>query len=395
MELIINKHKSLVNKVKTIVKHHRELTKAKGESFNIYNIMNLQTKEVRTHSAFIGTLLNPKGSHLMGTQFLDAFINVLPTKYFNNHIDITTAKAFIEFHIGIINDKLNTGGRIDILIKDNNGHTISIENKIDAEDGNNQIKRYCNYNKAKNKVIYLSKYIGDEPSTESKGELEAGKHFFNISYQNEMINWLEKCQNIASDQPILRESIKQYKILIQQITHTLSNKEEKELKAVIINNLEEASLIASKYSQIIKKIKTNFKDCVFNILIEKTKDYTITQKRSISSKYSSIWFSSKKLNAKKVWFGVESFSGSGHKDGLLFVGIFDEKGVLKSHQNFVSVTKSWIHHKPLTVNDSEIRLSNTTFLNTIKTKEKLEEVSKDIAQQIISFIDEYKSIVED
>lgn len=394
MEQIVNKHTRVVNKVKTIVKHHKELAKAKGEGFNIYNIMNLQTKEVRTHSAFIGALLNPKGSHLMGTQFLEAFIKILPKKYFKNHIDLTSAKTLIEFHIGIVNNKLKTGGRIDILIKDNNGHTISIENKIDAGDGNHQIERYCNYNKAKNKVVYLSKYIGDEPSPESKGELVADKDFYNISYQNEIIHWLEKCQSIASDQPILRESIKQYKILIQQITHTLGNKQEKELKTIVIDNLEEASLIASKYIQVAQKIKTDFRDSVFNLLTQKTKDYTIT-KKSIKSKHSYIWFSSTKSNTKKVWFAVESFSGSGHKDGLLFVGIFDKTGMLKSDTNYMPVSKTWVHHKPLTFNDVEISLSDNAFLTAINTKENLEEVSQDVTQQIIDFINEYKSIVED
>lgn len=393
MELEINKHIGLVSNVKTIVKHHKELAKAKGEEFNIYNILNLKNNEVRTHSAFIGILLNPKGAHLMGTQFLAAFIKKLPKKDFSNHIDLSSAKALIEFHIGIVNNKLKTGGRIDILIKDNNGHTISIENKIDAGDGNHQIERYCNYNKAKNKVIYLSKYIGDEPSTESKGELLVDKDFYNISYQKEIINWLEECQKIASDQPILRESIKQYKILIQQITHTLGNKQEKELKKIVIDNLEEASLIASKYHQVTKKIKTDFRDSVFNLLTEKAKDYSIT-KKAITSKHSYIWFSSAKSNAKKVWFAVESFSGSGHKDGLLFVGIFDQTGVLESDINYIPVTKMWIHHKPLTFNDVEIKLSDNSFLTTIKTKEMLEKVSQDVAQQIIDFINEYKSIVE-
>jgi hypothetical protein len=154
MELIEKKHVRLLNKVRTIVKHHKELTEAKGELFNIYNILNLQTKEVRTHSAFIATLLNPRGTHLMKNQFLNIFLKMLPNKLLKNHIDLVSAEVIIEFHINPINNKLKTGGRIDILIKDNNGNTISIENKIEAGDQKHQIERYCNYNKDKNKVIY-------------------------------------------------------------------------------------------------------------------------------------------------------------------------------------------------------------------------------------------------
>lgn len=385
----VNNHLIIINRVKTIVKYHKELTKAKGERFNIYNIMNLQTKEVRTHSAFLATLLNPRGSHLMGIKFLESFLKIVANNHFKDHIDIKSAKVRVEFPIGIIDDQLKTGGRIDILIKDDKQRTISIENKIDAGDGKNQIERYCNYNKDKNKVIYLSKFSGDEPSLDSSGIMGVNKDFYKISYQDEIIRWLEKCQSISYDQPILRESIKQYKILIQQITHTLGNKEDKELKAIVLNNLEEASLIASKYDQVIKKIKADFKDKVLNLLKEKIKDYTLTTNQ-ITHKHSNIWFFNQISNVKEVWFAVESFSGSGHKDGLLFVGIFDKKGRLPSNKNFVSVTKNWVHHRPLTYNDLEIRLSSNTFLNSINTSEKSEAVAEDVVQQIIEFINEYK-----
>jgi hypothetical protein len=122
----------ILNDTERIVQHHKELSRLKGENFNIYNILNLRSNEVRTHSSFIDELLNPAGSHLLGSVFLDAFIKAVPKDAIKDHLDITSTKVFVEFYVGAINIKNKTGGRIDILLKDGRGNTISIENKIDA-----------------------------------------------------------------------------------------------------------------------------------------------------------------------------------------------------------------------------------------------------------------------
>lgn len=390
----LNKQKQVLDKVKTIVKHHKQLTHAKGELFNIYNILNLKTKEVRTHSAFIAELLNQYGSHLMGDSFLKAFISLLPKAVFENFLDINTTKVTIEFFISAINKKNKTGGRIDILLKDTNEVTISIENKIDADDQDQQIERYCNYNESKNKVVYLSKF-GDEPDKKSKGELIAGTDFYVISYQMHIIKWLEMCQTIASDQPILRESIKQYKILIQKITHTLGNQQNKELKTVVINNLEEASLIASKYNQVVKNIKEDFRNKIITFLKQEAKGYTFSKKKEVSSLYASLWFNSAVSMAKKTWFAAESFSGLGHADGVLFVGVFSSKGALVLGKEYNSLNKSWVHHQVLKYENEDINLSETSFLQKISTNEKLEIVAKDVANQILAFVKENKHLLND
>ena len=107
------------------------------------------------------------------------------------------------------------------------------------------------------------------------------------------------CQTIASDQPILRESIKQYKILIQKITHTLGNQQNNELKTVVLNNLEEASLIASKYNQVVKKIKEDFRNKVVELLKIEITEYSISKPKEVTKQYASIWFDNAVSTAKK------------------------------------------------------------------------------------------------
>ena len=94
---------------------------------------------------------------------------------------------------------------------------------------------------------------GSEPDDSSKGNLESGKHYYTISYQLHIVNWLESCLKEASNQPILRESIKQYIILIKKLTNTLNTEQEKELTEVIFDHYEEAKLIASNYHNIVNK----------------------------------------------------------------------------------------------------------------------------------------------
>jgi len=375
-----------------IVKHHTEISKVKGEQFNIYKILNLKTKEVRTHSAFIAELLNPSGSHFMGDAFLKAFINFLPNEVFKNHLDVNTTKTEVEYAIAKIDSNNKTGGRIDILLTDGNGKTISIENKIDAEDQKHQVERYCNYNESKNKVVYLSKF-GDEPDDKSKGDLISGSDFYIISYQNQIIEWLEQCQKIASDQPILRESIKQYKILIQKITNVLGNQQEKELKKVVVNNLEEAYLISQKYNQVTKQLKKDFRDKVAELLKDKTNNFEIEKKKGITNKYASIWFNHKISDEKKIWIAAESFSGLGHDGGDLFVGIFSKNKHLKLNKDFDSLNKNWVHHKKLKHEGKSINLSENAFLQKISDEETLNSIAEDVSQQILSFLNDYQDIV--
>lgn len=394
---IINKHKNVLEKAKIIVNHQKQLTKAKGELFNIYNILNLKTKEVRTHSAFIAELLNPKGNHLMGNVFLKNFISLL-----DKSISFNPEKAtiFIEYFIGKRDDELKKGGRIDILLKDSVGNIISIENKIDAKDQNKQIERYHSYKEiGRNTVVYLSKF-GDEPSPESKGDLVSGKDYYIISYQNEIIKWLEACQKLASDQPILRESIKQYKILIQQITHTLENKQDIELSKIVLDNLEEASYISSKYDQVVNNIRNNFRNKIIKKLksdIENhptLKAYKISTKKDASNKYSSLWLNHPSSSSKKIWFGVESFSGTGHLEGDLFVGIFCENLTIGDEYISIPSANKWQHYKLLTHNDEKLNLANNNFLKELNNKTTIEIISKDVSNQIISFIESHNDIIE-
>ncbi|MBL4625896.1 MAG: PD-(D/E)XK nuclease family protein [Flavobacteriales bacterium] len=255
MSVTTEKIKNLLLSSGRIIAHQEEIKYLKGEHFNVFSILGMESKENETHSAFLGELLNPKGSHLCGTIFLEQFLELI------NHdaeFDIETASLVLEKHVGTRDDKLKIGGRIDIYLKDNLDNSISIENKIYAGDQFAQIERYVNHNKENNTVYYLTLY-GDEATDDSSGELKDGEHYHCISYERTIVQWLNECIKESAGQPILRESIKQYEILIKKLTNQLTDgKMEQEMIDLIRKNYREAKIIESNLHKVELLVARNF-----------------------------------------------------------------------------------------------------------------------------------------
>lgn len=185
-----------------------------GELFNVFNILKLQSNEVRLHSALLAELLCPNGSHGASSLFLKAFLKVIGED--EDFIKTPVAEKITERYIG---KKTKTeGGIIDIIIEDGN-HAIIIENKIYAPDQKKQLLCYYNYGKKKFpngfKLLYLTLH-GDDASDFSLGG--KGIQPQNISYANEIIDWLEQCSELAKDRDNAKTIINQYKELVKELT---------------------------------------------------------------------------------------------------------------------------------------------------------------------------------
>ncbi|GAL63602.1 PD-(D/E)XK nuclease family protein [Algibacter lectus] len=150
-EDILYTSKNLLRDVKRTLKDQEEIKNLKGENFNVFSILKMESKENGTHSAFLGELLNPKGSHNFKSVFLGLFLQQLGFE----GLELNSAEVVLEYSLGFIDDKAKTGGRVDIYIKDTTNKTICIENKIYATDQNLQVKRYSNHNKGNNTVTIL------------------------------------------------------------------------------------------------------------------------------------------------------------------------------------------------------------------------------------------------
>jgi hypothetical protein len=128
------------------------------------------------------------------------------------------ADGFCTSKASVFTEYSTDEGRLDVLIEDNAGKAVIIENKIYAGDQGAQLKRYerfaqKKYHTGNYRLLYLT-LDGSEASDQS-GE---GVDYEPISYQVAIFSWLEDCIRAVYDKPFLRESMIQYKNLVLHLT---------------------------------------------------------------------------------------------------------------------------------------------------------------------------------
>ena len=213
----------LLDKILKLVEKDRRLQAQRikdGDTFNVFSILGLQSYEVRTHSAFIGELLSPTGSHGCNDKLLAAFLKSVPALadfVFNTK----NAEVTLEASIGTTNKTMTEGGRIDLLIKSGN-KVIVIENKIYADDQPNQMKRYQNFCQQYDdyRLLYLN-LDGIEPSEDSIVDMVLDEDYHIISYFGDILYWLEQCKKVCKNRMLVLSSIVQYSNLIKELTNQI------------------------------------------------------------------------------------------------------------------------------------------------------------------------------
>lgn len=142
---------TLLSQVKTISGAYHIVATNTGENFNIFQILGMETAEVKTHSKILAELLNPSGSHQQGDVFLklfSAYFNSLKSddaKFLEEDIALVTANGKLQIERFLGKKKDSDGGRMDISIEDTDGNFICIENKINAGEQDKQMLRYNSF----------------------------------------------------------------------------------------------------------------------------------------------------------------------------------------------------------------------------------------------------------
>jgi hypothetical protein len=147
----------------SLKKHNQELIKNGVHDYSLINSLLSVNDEVRLHSRFIFSIINPHGLHYQGALYLKLFMQQLPEEFHN----------FLNCDKAVVVREQNN---IDLLIHDYE-HFLIIENKLNAADQKHQITRYIQsvqkeylndvYDLSNRvKVIYLSK-TKVKPSAES------------------------------------------------------------------------------------------------------------------------------------------------------------------------------------------------------------------------------------
>ncbi len=349
--------KNLLQRVSVINENYKKIAEITGENFNIFKVLNLQTDEVRLHSAFIAELLNPKGSHGQKDVFLKLFIEELGLDEGRaSKFETVSALAKKEKNVGEINLEKTEGGRIDIVISSGK-RNIFIENKIYARDQPNQLLRYYNADK-KADLLYLT-LDGKEASDESTGgKLKAEnesteketKYYKVISYQEDIVTWLEKCIKETVNFPLLRETISQYINTIKQLTGQSINKQmENEIIELLTKseNTEAAILIKNIIQDfpisLAKRIEDKYKgncepfdkiwrykrrDTVFEAFNFKKMSLKLDVWCDINGYHAHFWLpGSSKKNVKEIFKEITVLSD--------FQAFNDESNNVKKHFKIV------------------------------------------------------------
>lgn len=221
----------LNGKIETI----EEIQKQQGGSFNIFSILKMERLEVQTHSAFIYELLNPNGNHYQENKYLELFIKYV----LEIELNLNSVKVKQE-------DLTDENRRIDFTIE-NEENFIVIEMKIDAKDQDKQLSDYKIFADKKNKkthVYYLT--LDGKEATKNSSE---GIDYKKISFSFHILKWIEKSIEKSSNLPIIRETLSQYKNLIEKITN--QNNEEIEMEvSKIINSPETAKAASLLYQNL-------------------------------------------------------------------------------------------------------------------------------------------------
>ncbi len=188
--------------------------------FNVFSILRRDDEEVGLHSKFLAELLSPTGSHGMDAfqkLFIDQVVNVAVGNQDWERLPLCPNQNYMcQTEVAIKNS-----GRIDIILK-NHENIIVIENKIHASDQEKQLQRYyeayknIGYKPKNIYILYLNKY-GDPVGAYGKGNLK-DIDFAQISYKEDIANWLDACIAEAKQYPHIEHTLLQYRRLVGKLT---------------------------------------------------------------------------------------------------------------------------------------------------------------------------------
>jgi hypothetical protein len=167
----------------------RERKRRKANQFNIFRLLGVERDEVKTHSALIADLLNPRGTHGQGAVFLEIFL-ALCAKKSNGFPKPPRGVASVRWDV--YTEKRTRFGRPDIVVASPELKTlIVIENKIYAGDQDRQLHRYAEwmaslrtYAKGTRLLIYLTPE-GRRP------ELTDEDRYCLFSYRDDITSWIQ------------------------------------------------------------------------------------------------------------------------------------------------------------------------------------------------------------
>ena len=224
--------------------------------FNLLSIIEKDRDEAHVHSKVIYSLLSQNWGKKDKETFLTLFLKEIDIEeeiIYNKTWEVTREKAF---------DLDTIKGRLDFEIKSKD-YIYIIEMKIDAGDQPEQLMRYQKFAKEqhkKYKIFYLTldghnaskKSIGEEENLEENQKVE----YINISFKEEILNWLGNCLKLVEGKENKSACINQY---IASINKILGEKDTK-IKDNILKSVENIKYAISLYGELNDELQVTLEN---------------------------------------------------------------------------------------------------------------------------------------
>jgi len=275
----------LGNVVELVIPQVEEARKM-GEDFHLLRLIQMDRKEVKTHTPILSDLLDPGGTHGQNDLFLRTFIEILKRAIDSNRREAKSASEvlsgfqFSEARVlrekRVSNSKGELLGQIDILISEPdsasssqraNTRYIIIENKLDAVDQDKQLERYSKFSEHST-LVYLT-LDGREPPNQDFPE----DRIVRISYKDSIVAWLEECIKSIPHAPHLREGLNQYLDLVRFVTNQTHSFEMKNKIANLVldgtndrKNLEAYLALIDSHEEVQRRAFRLLREDVINRL---------------------------------------------------------------------------------------------------------------------------------
>ena len=176
-------------------------------AFNLLSVLQLERYETQTHSRIIFFLLNSPCGWDGKVGFLRLFLQT-----------INIPARFLDEPWNVYREKVCTGGsgRMDLVLESKNFLAV-IEMKVDAGDGDCQLARYVSSCRRKQKehMVYYLTLDGHMPEEQSVRGV-APDRFRCISFEKEVISWLQGCMASVQEGGYEHSFLKQYLGAVRQ-----------------------------------------------------------------------------------------------------------------------------------------------------------------------------------
>lgn len=215
-----------------------EARKKRGQNdFNPLLCVQKIDNEENMHSGFLYALLNPCGEHYQDDLFLKLFVESIGLQEWfgsTSGAEVYKEKKRIDIHITngarhiIVENKTKAGDQPKQIER-----YIEAIAKVDSSDGVESNERESSVEYENIAVVYLAPYIKN-PTQQSLGKWQIQGEslvdsennqvrFKAISYENEIIDWLESALNEAGGISNLRMAIECYTDVVKRLTEQKEN----------------------------------------------------------------------------------------------------------------------------------------------------------------------------